>query len=126
MRGRCRCRRRSRQERWRSSAKRTATSCASSRQLQALADRVRDGIGTGVVILGGSRDGKAALFVAVTKDVLPKVSADSVIKAVQGVFGAKGGERPESASAGGGSPAQLGDAVTAARTVVRERLDGRG
>ncbi len=99
---------------------------ADLKQLQALADRVRDGIGTGVVILGGSRDGKAALFVAVTKDVLPKVSADSIIKAVQGVFGAKGGGRPESASAGGGSPAQLGDAVTAARTVVRERLDGRG
>jgi len=99
---------------------------ADLKQLQALADRVRDGIGTGVVILGGSREGKAALFVAVTKDVLPRVSADSVIKAVQGVFGAKGGGRPESASAGGGSPAQLSDAVTAARTVVRERLDGGG
>src|SRR6266576_2290499 len=99
---------------------------ADLKQLQALADRVRDGIGTGVVILGGSRDGRAALFVAVTKDVLPKVGADSIIKAVQGVFGAKGGGRPESASAGGGSPAQLGDAVTAARTVVRERLDGGG
>jgi alanyl-tRNA synthetase len=99
---------------------------ADLKQLQALADRVRDGIGTGVVILGGSRDGKAALFVAVTKDVLPKVSADAVIKAVQGVFEAKGGGRPESASAGGGSPARLGDAVAAARTEVRERLNGGG
>ena len=95
-------------------------------QLRALADRVREGIGTGVVILGGSREGKAALFVTVTKDVSAKVSADSVIKAVQGVFGAKGGGRPESASAGGGTPSQLGDAVAAARTAVRERLDGGG
>src|SRR5207248_2333080 len=82
-------------------------------QLRALADRVREGIGTGVVILGGSREGKAALLVTVTKDLGPRVSADAVIKAVQGVFEAKGGGRPESASAGGGSPARLGDAVAA-------------
>ncbi len=95
-------------------------------QLRALADRVREDIGTGVVILGGSREGKAALLVTVTKDLGPRVSADAVIKAVQGVFEAKGGGRPESASAGGGSPARLGDAVAAARTEVRERLDGGG
>ena len=80
----------------------------------------------GVVILGGHRDGKAALLVTVTKDVTQKVSADSVIKAVQSVFEAKGGGRPESASAGGGTPTRLGDAVAAARTAVRERLDGGG
>jgi alanyl-tRNA synthetase len=99
---------------------------ADLKHLQALADRVREGLGTGVVILGGHRDGKAALLVTVTKDVTGKVSADSVIKAVQGVFEAKGGGRPESASAGGGTPTRLGDAVAAARTAVRERLDGGG
>jgi alanyl-tRNA synthetase len=62
----------------------------------------------------------------VTKDVTQKVSADSVIKAVQSVFEAKGGGRPESASAGGGTPTRLSDAVAAARTAVRERLDGGG
>ena len=82
--------------------------------------------GTGVVILGGSRDSKAALFVTVTKDLARKVSAEAVIKAVQGVFEAKGGGRPESASAGGGTPARLADAVAAARAVVRERLNGGG
>jgi alanyl-tRNA synthetase len=99
---------------------------ADLKHLQALADRVREGLGTGVVILGGHRDGKAALLVTVTKDVTPKVSAKSVIKAVEDVFGAKGGGRPESASAGGGVPELLGKAVAAARTEARERLDGGG
>ena len=99
---------------------------ADLKHLQALADRVREGLGTSVVILGGHRDGKAALLVTVTKDVTPRVSADTVIKAVQGVFEAKGGGRPESASAGGGTPTRLGEAVAAARTAVRERLDGGG
>jgi alanyl-tRNA synthetase len=100
---------------------------ADLKQLQALADRVRDGLGTGgVVILGGARDGKAALFVAATKDIAPKVDADAVIKLVKGVFDAKGGGRPESASAGGGTPARLDDAVAAARKVVGERLNGGG
>jgi len=99
---------------------------ADLKQLQALADRIREGLGTSVVILGGSSDGKAALFITVTKDIAEKVSAKSVVNAVQGVFHAKGGGRPESASAGGGVPALLGEAVAAARTEARERLDGGG
>src|SRR5438034_5704702 len=99
---------------------------ADLKQLQALADRIREGLGTSVVILGGSSDGKAALFMTVTKDIAEKVSAKSVVNAVQGVFHAKGGGRPESASAGGGVPALLGEAVAAARSEARERLDGGG
>src|SRR6266550_3166708 len=97
---------------------------ADLKQLQALSDRVRDGLGTGVVILGGAHDGRASLMVTVSKDLSGKVDANAVIRSVATIIDGKGGGRPESANAGGGSPAQLGDAVTAARTVVRERLDG--
>jgi alanyl-tRNA synthetase len=94
-------------------------------QLRKLADRVREGIGSGVVILGGAKDGQAAIFVAVTKDLAPKVDADAVIKLVGPIIEGKGGGRQESASAGGKAPARLGEAVEAARTAVHERLNGR-
>ena len=80
--------------------------------------------GTGVVILGGARDGKATLVVTVTKDLAGAVDANAVVKRVEGIIEGRGGGRPESASAGGKAPARLGEAVEAARTVVKERLNG--
>src|SRR5436305_426632 len=68
-------------------------------QLKKLADRLREGIGSGVVILGGAKDGQAAIFVAVTKDLAPRVDADAVIKLVGPIIDGKGGGRQESASA---------------------------
>ena len=94
-------------------------------QLKKLADRLREGIGSGVVILGGAKDGQAAIFVAVTKDLAPRVDADAVIKLVGPIIDGKGGGRQESASAGGKAPARLAEAVEAARTAVHERLNGR-
>jgi alanyl-tRNA synthetase len=93
-------------------------------QLKTLSDRVREGLGSGVVILGGARDGKASLMVAVTKDLTGKVDANAVIRSVAGIIEGKGGGRPESASAGGKAPARLLEAVEAARTVVRQRFNG--
>jgi len=93
-------------------------------QLRKLSDRVKEGIGTGVVILGGARDGKATLVVTVTKDLAGAVDANAVVKRVEGIIEGRGGGRPESASAGGKAPARLGEAVEAARTVVKERLNG--
>jgi alanyl-tRNA synthetase len=95
-------------------------------QLRKLSDRLREGIGSGVVILGGSRDGRATLTVAVTKDLIRKVDANAVIRLVAGIIDGKGGGRAESATAGGRAPARLADAVAAARNVVRERLNGDG
>jgi alanyl-tRNA synthetase len=93
-------------------------------QLRKLSDRVKEGIGSGVVILGGARDGKATLVVTVTKDLAVSVDANAVVRRVQGIIDGKGGGRPESASAGGKAPARLAEAVEAARKVVKERLNG--
>jgi alanyl-tRNA synthetase len=62
--------------------------------------------------------------VTVTKDLAVTVDANAVVKRVEGIIQGKGGGRPESASAGGKAPARLGEAVEAARTVVKERLNG--
>src|SRR6267378_801984 len=88
---------------------------ADLKQLQALSDRVRDGLGTGVVILGGARDGRASLMVTVSKDLSRKVDANAVIRSVATIIDGKGGGRPESANAGGKAPERLPEAVDAAR-----------
>jgi alanyl-tRNA synthetase len=93
--------------------------------LRALSDRIREKIGSGVVVLGARRNGSAALVVYVTKDLSSKVNADSLVKEVLApIIDGKGGGRPESASAGGKNPARLAEALETAREKVRERLDG--
>ncbi len=75
-------------------------------------------------MLGGVRAGNPYLVVAVTKDLAPTVDADKIVKQVQGIIQGRGGGRPESASAGGKDAARLPDAIEAARSAVRERLNG--
>ena len=93
-------------------------------QLRALSDRIRAAIGSGVVVLGGVREGKPNLVVAVTKDLVTSVDADKLVKEVQGIIDGRGGGRPGSASAGGKDATRLGEAVEAARSAVRQRLNG--
>ena len=93
-------------------------------QLRALADRVRQSLGSGVVVLGGVRSGEPFLVIGVTKDLVGRLSANDLIKEVQPLIEGKGGGRPELASAGGKKAAGLAGAIAAARSAVRERLDG--
>ena len=93
-------------------------------QLRALSDRVREALGSGVVILGGQQAGKPSLFVSVTKDLTHAVNARTVVNDVAPIIDGKGGGRPESASAGGRDPSKLAAAVEAARNMVFERLNG--
>jgi alanyl-tRNA synthetase len=48
--------------------------------LRELADRFKDRIGSGIVVLGCETDGKALLIVVVTKDLIPRFHAGNMIK----------------------------------------------
>ncbi|MEO8633173.1 MAG: alanine--tRNA ligase-related protein, partial [Chloroflexota bacterium] len=94
-------------------------------QLRALSDRIREMIGSGVVVLGARRNGAASLVVNVTKDLSGKVDADALVKQVLApIINGKGGGRPENATAGGKDPSRLAEALETARETVRARLDG--
>jgi alanyl-tRNA synthetase len=93
-------------------------------QLRALSDRIRETIGSGVVVLGARRNGTAALVVNVTKDLSTKVNADALVKEVLApIIEGKGGGRPESATGGGKNPSRLAEMLETARETLRERLD---
>lgn len=97
---------------------------ADGEQLRALSDRVRDQLGSGVVVLGGVHGGRAALAVAVTKDLTTRVHAGTVAKQVSSIVGGSGGGQPHSATGGGRDVARLPEALEAARRLVHEHLDG--
>jgi len=86
--------------------------------LRELADKLRDQLRSGIVVLGGEKDGKANLLVAVTSDLSKKYPAGNLVKELSKTLGGRGGGKPELAQAGGGDPAQLDAALARAYELV--------
>jgi alanyl-tRNA synthetase len=86
--------------------------------LRDLADRFKDRIGSGIVVLGCETDGKALLIVVVTKDLNPRFHAGQMIKTIAGAVGGGGGGRPDMAQAGGTQPQHLQKALDRARELI--------
>src|SRR2546425_6212894 len=68
-------------------------------------DRVRDRIGSGVVVLGAADEERALLVAGVTKDLTGRYHAGQIIKQLAPLVGGRGGGRPDFAQAGGQGPA---------------------
>ena len=80
--------------------------------MRALADQLRDKLKSGVIALGAATDdGKVSLLVVVTKDLIGRLKAGELIKAMAAEVGGTGGGRPEMAQAGGKDPAKLDAAL---------------
>jgi len=79
--------------------------------LRELADKLRDRMKSGVVVLGGSDGEKVMLLAAVTKDLVERVHAGDLIKEIAPIVGGGGGGRPDFAQAGGKDPSRLPQAL---------------
>ena len=92
---------------------------ADNKRLLDLADKLRDRIGSGAVVLAGDADGRVALLCAVTKDLAgSKVHAGKLIGEIAPIVGGRGGGKPDLAQAGGKEPAKIADALQAARRAL--------
>jgi alanyl-tRNA synthetase len=79
--------------------------------LRAVADTLRDRLGSGVVCVGSVADGKVSLIAAVTKDLTKRFQAGRIIQAVAEAVGGRGGGRPDLAQGGGTEPDKLDGAL---------------
>jgi alanyl-tRNA synthetase len=89
--------------------------------LREMADRLRDRIGSGVVVLGAAQGEKAILLATVSKDLVGKYHAGNIIKQLAPLVGGGGGGRPDFAQAGGKDPSKLDTAIAAARDLLGAR-----
>lgn len=79
----------------------------------------RDSIGSGVVFLTSSFEGKNSYFVGVTKDLIGRgIKAGDLVKAVNGVLNGRGGGKPDMAQ--GGCPAL--DHIDEAVALIKSKL----
>ncbi len=87
--------------------------------LRQLGDRLRDRVGSGVVVLGTILDGKPSLLAMVTPDVVARgVKAGDIVREAATIVEGRGGGRPDLAEAGGKNPARLDDALAAVPAIV--------
>ena len=87
--------------------------------LRELADRFKDRIQSGIVVLGCETDGKALLIVVVTKDLNERFHAGKMIKQIAAQVGGGGGGRPDMAQAGGTQPRNMAQALEKARELIQ-------
>jgi alanyl-tRNA synthetase len=90
-----------------------------ARDLKGLAEAIGKQMGSGVVALVSSAEGKASIVVGVSADLVGRVNAvDLVRKAAVAVGGKGGGGRPEMAQAGGPDGAKTTEALAAIREAL--------
>ncbi len=87
--------------------------------LRNLADRLKEKIKSGIVVLGSANGPKAFLIVAVTKDLTDRFHAGNLIKPIASMVGGSGGGRPDMAQAGGTQPENLDQALEKAYHVIQ-------
>ena len=86
------------------------------RELKNLADAIQKQIGSGVVALVSTAEGKASIVVGVSPDLAPRFSAVDLVRAASAAVGGKGGGgRPDLAQAGGPDAAAADAALDAVR-----------
>jgi len=85
-------------------------------------DQLKNKLGSGVVVLANSSEGKINLIAGVSKDLTASVKAGDLVNMVALQVGGKGGGRPDMAMAGGSDLEALPAALASVQPWLEERL----
>jgi alanyl-tRNA synthetase len=94
-----------------------------AKQLRDIADRLKEKLGSGVVVLASAGAGNVNLVATVTKDLTKRYHAGNIIKELAAMLGGGGGGRPEFAQAGGKHAGKIGEALRRAEELVKQRSE---
>jgi len=96
---------------------------------RAIADSVRNRLGSGVGVIGAEMDGKAHLIAVVTDDLIERgtIDANAVIGELASLIEGGGGGRKHMAQAGGKNVERLAEALDVERVAgIVRRIAGEG
>ena len=96
----------------------TEVSGVGAKDLRDLADKLKDKLGSAVIVLAVVTDDKVALVAAVTKDLTDKYQAGKILNHVATLVGGKGGGRPDMAQGGGTDPDKLAEALASVQSLL--------
>ncbi|WPE16232.1 alanine--tRNA ligase [Candidatus Thioglobus autotrophicus] len=90
----------------------------SGKDLRDIADKLKDKLGSAVVVLAVVSGDKISLVAGVTKDLTDKYQAGKILNHVAQQVGGKGGGRPDMAQGGGTDPSNLGSALASVKDLI--------
>ncbi|MDP8984925.1 MAG: alanine--tRNA ligase [Pseudomonadota bacterium] len=93
-----------------------------AKALRDAVDRLRNKLGTSVIVLATVKEGKVVLVAGVSADLLERFKAGDIVGAVAAQVGGRGGGRADFAQAGGTQPENLVRALALVETLVRGPL----
>jgi alanyl-tRNA synthetase len=96
-----------------------STEIADAKTLRETGDKLRDRLGSGVLLLAGIEADKVSLLAMVTKDLTKRFHAGNLLKAVAEILDGRGGGRPDMAQGGGKDPSKVPQALAHAVELVR-------
>ena len=92
---------------------------------RAMADKFRDKLPVSIIGLGGEKDGKAVLMVAVSPKAVERgFKAGDLVREMAKEVGGKGGGKPELAQAGGPDVARIEPALAKLYDLIQGRRAG--
>ncbi|MBA4372874.1 MAG: alanine--tRNA ligase [Thermodesulfovibrio sp.] len=90
------------------------------KDLRTMADNVREGLGSGVLLLASVKEDQASMVAMVTKDLTAKYSAGNLLKKIAAEAGGKGGGKPDLAQGGTKELGRLDSALETLYKLVAE------
>jgi len=95
---------------------------ANIKTLRETVDRLKNKLGSAVVVLASSENGKVSIIAGVTKAETDRIRAGDLVNVVAELCGGKGGGRADMAQAGGNLPEKLPEALDAVVPWVESQL----
>ena len=96
---------------------------ADTNALRTTLDGIRKNLPEGAVVLGGTKDGKVALLVSLSPEIVKRGGhAGNLLKELAPKVGGKGGGKPDMAQGGGSDPSKLPDALSSAEALFKAML----
>jgi alanyl-tRNA synthetase len=99
-----------------------AIEAADPQALRATTDRMKEKLGSSIIVIASEDDGKVRLAVGVSQDLVSRIRAGNLVNFVAQQVGGKGGGRPDFAQAGGTQPENLAKALASVPAWVSENL----
>jgi alanyl-tRNA synthetase (EC 6.1.1.7) len=90
----------------------------SGKDLRDIADKLKDKLGSAVIVLAAISGDKVSLVAGVTKDLTNKYQAGKILNHVASQIGGKGGGRADMAQGGGTQPENLDSALASVTDLI--------
>ncbi len=87
-------------------------------------DMLKKKAGSAAIVLAYEEDGKVTLLAGVTDDLIKKLKAGDIVKAIAPIVDGGGGGKPQLAQAGGKNPAKIDEALAQATALIKSALGG--